>query len=78
MRDNRPQILITLEGMAKEYASDEVDIARLADRAYHLLADDPSLLDGPDINDALFQVVRKIAEEGAQTSFARRTLGGGD
>ncbi|MBB3594360.1 hypothetical protein FHX08_004764 [Rhizobium sp. BK529] len=60
-RDMPEPVISRLRQMAKCYTSDEADAARFAERALRVLMENPSLLDGADIDDALFHVVHEIA-----------------
>lgn len=53
----------TLKKGARGYAKSECDAARLVERTLQVIADDPSLLDGPDIDEALLHVLHHVAQQ---------------
>ena len=53
----------TLHRLTRRYVKSDTDAARLAERAFRMISDDPSLLDGPDIHKALFCLVHRVAKE---------------
>lgn len=52
-----------LREVAAKFAATDAEAAHLVERALHVICEDPSLLDGPDIEKALVLVVRKIAQD---------------
>jgi hypothetical protein len=63
--DDDPDALISiLKRLSRHCVSSEADVARLAERVLQALVDDPSLLDGPDMDRALLLLVDRIAKEG--------------
>ena len=69
-------VISVLRQSAKRYTSNDADIARLAERAFQMISGDPSLLEGPDIDNALFHLVHRIANEDIRSQSLTR--GGGD
>jgi len=67
MIENSPEMVTSiLKRLAGRHASDEDSVCRLAEQALLALADDPSLLDTPDVDKAMFRLVHKIARERAR------------
>jgi hypothetical protein len=64
MLDTSELVTSTLRRFARHFATDDADVARLAERALLVLSNDPSLLDVPDIDEALLRVVHRVATEG--------------
>jgi hypothetical protein len=52
-----------LREVAAKFAATDAEVAHLVERAVHVICEDPTLLDGPDIEKALALVVRKIAQD---------------
>lgn len=60
-KDSGPMFAI-LKTIARHYVSTDAHAARLAERALQIIFDDPSLLDAPNIDEALFVLVHRVAQ----------------
>lgn len=49
--------------VAAHFAATDVEAARIAACALHVISEDPFVLDGPDIDKALALVIHKIAQQ---------------
>ncbi len=52
-----------LREVAAKFAATDAEVAHIVERALHVICEEPTLLDGPDIEKALVLVVRKIVQD---------------
>ena len=64
LRQSHSTTISTLNRLTRRYVKSDADAARLAERALRMISDDPTVLDGPNIDTALFRLVHRIAREG--------------
>ncbi|KAA1183894.1 hypothetical protein FP026_07690 [Rhizobium tropici] len=62
---------------ARKFAKSEAVAKRLAQRTIDVLCDNPSLLDGRDINEAIFKLLRRHAFDENELSSGQGSQGDG-
>ncbi len=68
---NDPNFREALVLWARKFVRSEMGAKRVAQRTIDVLCDDPSLLDGRDINEAIFKLLRRHAFDEIELSIER-------
>ena len=67
-----------LQELARRYVTADQGTERLAERALQVLSDNPSLLDGRDVNRAMVALVHELAQEQLQITGILSRCANGD
>lgn len=74
-RNTPEQVKSHLRQTARYYTSDETDLVHNIERALQSLSEQPSLLDGPYIDETPFRIVHENARSRTRVGFVRRLSG---